>query len=231
MHLPRWFIAWPRLRAPVLGKAPLLRAFLPVVHTGTYQTVDMLHVRKLGQRACIPAGASGWPRMLLCLISFSRPSHKDYILNFYFSDHCCQSLSGVQLFVTPWTRQASLSFTISQSLLGVESIESVMPSNHLILFVPFSSYLQSVPASRSFRKSQFFTSGGQSLGVSASASVLLMNIQDWLPLDWLVRSPCSPKDSQESSPAPQFKSINSLALSLLYGPTFPSVHDYWKDHS
>ena len=50
-------------------------------------------------------------------------------------------------------------------------------------------------------------------------------------LDWLVLSPCCPKDSQESSPTPQFKSVNSLMLSLLYGPTLTSVHDYWKNHS
>ena len=70
--------------------------------------------------------------------------------------------------------------------------------------IPFSSQLQSFPASRSFQMSQLFTSGGQSIGVSASASVLPMNIQDWL-----VWSPCGPQDSQESSPTPQFKNINS----------------------
>ena len=75
--------------------------------------------------------------------------------------------------------------------------------------VPFSSHLQSFPASGSFPMSQFFASGGQGIGVSASASVLPMNIQDWFPLDGLVGSPCTPKDSQESSPTPQFKSINS----------------------
>ena len=69
--------------------------------------------------------------------------------------------------------------------------------------------------------SQFFTSGGQSIGVSVSASVLPMN-QD------LVGSPCSPRDSQESSPAPQFKSINSSALSFLYSPTLTPIHDYGK---
>ena len=69
-----------------------------------------------------------------------------------------QSLSGVPLFKTPWTaaRQASLSITSSQSLLKLMSIESVMPSNHFILFIPFSSYLQSFPASGSFQVSQFF---------------------------------------------------------------------------
>ena len=73
--------------------------------------------------------------------------------------------------------------------------------------------------------SQFFASGGQNIGVSASASVLPMRIQDWFPLR-LVWSPCSPRDSQESSPTTQFKSINSLALSFLYGPTLISIHNY-----
>ena len=88
-----------------------------------------------------------------------------------------------------------------------------MPSNHLILCHPLSSCLQFFPATESFQMSQYFTSGGQSIGVSASASVLPMNIQDWFPLRWTVGSPCSPRDYQESSPTPQFKSINSLVLS------------------
>ena len=92
-----------------------------------------------------------------------------------------QSLSRVQLFVTPWTaaRQASFSITNSQNLLKLMSTELVMPSYHLI---PFSSCLQSFPASGSFPMSQFFASGGQSIGASASASVLPMNIQSWFPL-------------------------------------------------
>ena len=88
-----------------------------------------------------------------------------------------QLLSRVQLFAIAWTaaRQASLSFTISCSLLKLISIESVMPSNHLILC---HLLLQSLLASRSFLMGQFFTSGGQNIGASASASVLPMNIQD-----------------------------------------------------
>ena len=96
---------------------------------------------------------------------------------------------------------------------------------------PFSSCLQSFPGSGSFPLSQFFTSCGQRIGVSASTSVLPMNIQDWFPLDELVGSPCSPRDSQESSPTPLFKSTNSLVLSLFYGPALTFVHDYWKNHS
>ena len=76
--------------------------------------------------------------------------------------------------------------------------------------------------------SQLFTSGGQNTGTSATTSVLPMNTQDWFPLDGLVGSPYSPRDSQESSPTPQFKCINSLALSFLYSPTLTSIHDHWK---
>ena len=96
--------------------------------------------------------------------------------------------------------------------------------------VPFSSHLQSYLASGSFLVSQFFVSGGQNITVSASASFLPMNIQDWFPLG-LVGSPWSPRDSQESAPTPQFKSINSSVLSFLYSPTLTSIHDYWKNHS
>ena len=90
------------------------------------------------------------------------------------------SLSQVQLFAAPWTAAcpASLSNTNSLSLLKLMSIELMMPSNHLILCHPLSSYPQSFPASGSFSMSQLFTSGGQSFGVSVLASVLLMNIQD-----------------------------------------------------
>ena len=93
-----------------------------------------------------------------------------------------QSLSRVQLFVTSWTAmcQASLSNSNSHNLLKLMSIESVMPSYYLILCHPL--FLQSFPASGSFPMNQFFTSGGQSIGASASASVLPMNIQDWFPL-------------------------------------------------
>ena len=77
--------------------------------------------------------------------------------------------------------------------------------------VPFSYSPQSFPASGSFQKSQLFASGGQSIEVSASASVLPMNTRDWSPLGWTGWSPCSPRDSQESSPTPQFKRISSSA--------------------
>ena len=96
--------------------------------------------------------------------------------------------------------------------------------------VPFS-HLQCSPASGSLQISQVFASGGQSIEVSASVSVLPMNIQDWFPLGWTGWISLLSKDSQESSPTPQFKSINSSALSFLYGPTLTSIPDYWKKHS
>ena len=136
-----------------------------------------------------------------------------------------QSLSHVQLFATPWTaaRQASLSITNSRSILRLISIrvsDAIQPSPTIeSSVIPFSSCLQSFPASGSFQMSQFFASGGQSIGVSTSASVLPMNIQD------LVGSLCSPRDSEESSPTPQFKSINSWVLNFLYSPTLTPIHD------
>ena len=109
------------------------------------------------------------------------------------------------------------------------SIDSVMPSNHLILCHPFFICLQSFSASGSFPVTQLFASGSQSIGGSAAASVLPMNIQAWFPLGLTVLIFfCSPRDSQESSPAPQFKSINSLALSLIYGPILTSIQTIGK---
>ena len=94
--------------------------------------------------------------------------------------------------------------------------------------IPFSSCPQSFPASGSFQISQLFAWGGQSIGVSASTPALSKNTQDWSPLGWLVGSSCSPRDSQEYSPTPQFKSINSSELSLLHSPTLTSIYDTGK---
>ena len=101
--------------------------------------------------------------------------------------------------------------------------------------VPFSSCPQSLPASGSFPMSQLFTWGGQSIGVSAPASVLPMNTQDWSPLEWTgwisLQSKGLARALWCSSPAPQFKSINSSLLSFLHSPTLTSIHDHWKNHS
>ena len=106
--------------------------------------------------------------------------------------------------------------------------DAIQPSH------PLSSF--SLPAPnpsqhQSFPMSQHFARGGQSIGVSASASVLPMNTQDWSPLEWTGWISCSPRDSQESSPTPQFKSINSSVLSFLHSPNLTSIHDHWKNHS
>ena len=138
-----------------------------------------------------------------------------------------QSLSCVQLLVTPWTaaHQAPLSFIISQSVLKFTAIELMMPSNHLILCCPV--FLPLVFASiRPFSDDsglciRWPKYWNFSFGISPSNeySGLISFKIDWFDL------PGSPRDSQESSPTPQFKSINSLALSFLYGPTFTSIHD------
>ena len=91
--------------------------------------------------------------------------------------------------------------------------------------------LQFFPTSEAFPLTQFFASCGQSIEVSASASVLPMNIQNWSPLGWTDWISLQSKGLSESSPTPQFKSINSLLLSFLYRPTLTSTHDSWKNHS
>ena len=138
-------------------------------------------------------------------------------------------LEFIQLFVIPWnaTPQASLSITNSWNLVRLMSIELAMPSKHLILSSP------SPPAFNLCQHRGLFKWVSSSHQV---AKVLEFQLQhqsfhrtDFL-YDGLVGSPCSPRDSQESSPTPQFKSINSLSLSFLYSPTLTSIHDYWKNH-
>ena len=129
------------------------------------------------------------PTTTFVIVNFVYYNHpgvvKWYLFSGSYQFSSVQLLSHVRLFVTPWTaaRQASLSVSNYLSLLKLKSIESVMPSNHLLPVIPFSC-LQSFPASGSFLMSQFFASGGQNIGVLASASVLPMNIQDWFPLGW-----------------------------------------------
>ena len=97
--------------------------------------------------------------------------------------------------------------------------------------IPFSSCPQSFQASGSVQRSQLFVSGGQSTGVSASLAVLPMNTQDWSPLGWTGCISLQSKGLSKVSPTPQFKSINSSALSFLYSLTLTSIHDHWKNHS
>ena len=140
--------------------------------------------------------------------------------------------SHVWLFATPWTasHQASLSFTISWSLLKLTSVELVMPSNHLILFHPL--LLSSIfPSTGVFsNESALCIRWPKYRSFRFRTSVLSMNIQGWFPLgiDWFDLLAIQ---GTLKGPAPQFKSINSSACSLLYGPTLTSIHDYRTNYS
>ena len=131
-----------------------------------------------------------------------------------------QSLSRVWLFVIPWiaAHQISLTFTISWSFLTLMSIELVMPSNHLILCCPLLLLLQFFPAWESFPMSWLFVSRGQSIGASASALVLPMNIQGRFHLRLIGLISLSKGLSRVFS-ITTTESISSSVFSLLYDPT------------
>ena len=143
-----------------------------------------------------------------------------------------QSLSHVWLFATPWitAHQASLSITNYRSSLKLMSIKLVMPSSHLILCGHLLLLPPIPPSIRVFSSESTLHMRWQSIGVSASASVLPMNTQDWSPLAWTGWISLQFKGLSVSSP-PQFKSINSLALSFLHSPTLTSIYDHWKNQS
>ena len=148
---------------------------------------------------------------------------------FQFSPSFMPQLFGIQ-----WTAasHASLSITNSWNLLKLMSIQSVIPSNHLILSHPLLLLPSIFPSIRVFSsesvhcirwpKYWIFQLQHQSFQRNPRADLLQ---------NGLVGSPCSPRDSQESSPIPQFKSINSLALSFLHSPNLTSIHDHRKNHS
>ena len=140
-----------------------------------------------------------------------------------------QSLSRVLLFASPQTAalQASLSITNSRNLLKLMSSESVTPSSHLILCRPLLLLPPIPPRIRVFSQESALHIRWPKYW---SFSFNISPSNDFLQ-NGLVGSPCSPRDSQESSLTPQFKSINSLVLSFLYSPTLTSIYDYWKNHS
>ena len=138
-----------------------------------------------------------------------------------------------QLFATPWTsaHQTSLSITNSWSLLKLMPIESVMPSNHLILCDPLLLHTSIFPSIRVFtNESALHIKWPKYWSFSFKISPFQSIFKTDFLLEGLVGSPCSPRDSQESSQRPQFKSITSSALSFPYSPTLTSMHDYWKNH-
>ena len=141
-----------------------------------------------------------------------------------------QLLSHVRLFETPWTasHQASLSFTISLTLLTFMFIESMMPSNHLILCWPLPVLPSIFLSIRVFsNESALCIRWPKHWSFSISSS----NEYSGLISFRIDRFGDCPGDSQESTPAPQLESINSLVLSLLYSPTPTSTQDHWKNHS
>ena len=137
-----------------------------------------------------------------------------------------QALSRISLFETPWTAAARLPCPSPTPRLAQTHVHQVISSS----VIPFSSHFQSFPASRSFPMSQLFASGGQSIGASASTSVLPMNIQDWFPLGWtgwisLLSKGLSRVFSNITVQKHQFFGTQ------LYVPTLTSIHDHWKNNS
>ena len=143
-----------------------------------------------------------------------------------------QLLSRILLFETPWIAACRVSWSITnRSLLKLMSIESVVPSSHLILFHPFLLLPPIPPSIRVFPNESVlrmrqpkYWSFSFSISPSNEHLGLISFRMDWLDL-------LAVQDSQESFPTPQFKSVNSSALSFLCSPTFTSIHDPWKNHS
>ena len=153
-----------------------------------------------------------------------------------------QSLSRVQLFATPWTAagQASLSITNSWSLLKLMSIELVMPSNHLILCCPLLLLPSIFPSIRVFSNESVLHIRWQSIGASALASVLPMNIQDWFPLGWTGWISLQSKGLARVFSSTTVQKHQFSALRFLYSPTLTSIQVrkwmefsifYWKNDS
>ena len=143
-----------------------------------------------------------------------------------------QYLSCVPLLMTQWTaaRLASLSITNFWSLLKLMSIKLVMPSNHLILCRSLLLLPSISPSIRVFSNESVLHIRWPSTGISALASVLPVNIQDWFPLGLTGCSPSCPRDSQESSPTPRSKA-SVLHCSVFFMVQLISIHDYWENHS
>ena len=169
---------------------------------GSLLTLACAELAETGVTCCPehPCTSPGWRVTACCLVTQSCPTLRPHGLQ--HSRLPCPS---------PSCRTCSNSCPLSQWCHPTIS-SSV---------VHFSSCLQSFPTSGSFQMSQLFASGGQSIGVSVSTSVLPMNTQDWFPLGWTGFISCSPRDSQESSPTPQFKSIPVPFLPLF-------LADFWR---
>ena len=144
-----------------------------------------------------------------------------------------QSISHVRIFENPWIAacQAPLSISNSWSSLRLTSIQSLTTSSHLILCRPLLLLTPIPPSIRVFQWVNSSHEMAKVLEFQRQHHSFQRNPRADLLQNGLVGSPCSPRDSQESSPTPQFKSSNSLALSLLHSPTLTSIHDHRKNHS
>ena len=193
----------------------------------------------------IPIGYPDNPSLSLDEFQIHSLTHKRHLSGSYHFSSVVQSCS-ILCDLTDCSMPGFPVLTNSQSLPKLISIESVMPSNQLIFCHPLLLLPSIFPSIRVFSNESVLHITWPkywrfSFSISPSnARVLELQLQhqsfqwifrtDFLQ-DWLVGSPCSPRDSQESSPTPQFKSINSLALSFLYGPPLTSICGYWKSHS
>ena len=153
-----------------------------------------------------------------------------------FNDSYCCSCSVTQSYptlVNPWTAapQAFLAFNISHSLLKLMSIELVMPSNHLILCCPLLLLPSIFPSIRVISNESALYIRWPKLEFQLQHQSFQWIFRVDVLYDWLVWSPCFPRDFQESSPVPQFESVSSSALCFLHCPALTFVHDYWKDYS
>ena len=156
------------------------------------------------------------------------------VVLYIYSVHCSvKSLSYVQLFVISWTAACRLLCpsptpgACSNSCPLSRWCHPTISSS----VISFSSCFQPFPASGSFSMSQFFTSGGQSIGVSASASVILMSIQDWFPLGWTGWISLLSKGFLRVFSNTTIQKHKFFSFQLFYGPTLSSIQDYWKNHS
>ena len=172
---------------------------------------------------------ASYKKMAMCWVTVIPPHH--WALLYLFSS--VQSLSRVRLFATPWTAacQAFLSITNSWSPPKPMSVELVMPSNHLILCRPLFLLPSIFPSIKVFSNESAlhirwpkYWSFSFNISPSNEHPGLISFRMDWLDL-------LAVQGTLKSSPTPQFKSINSSALSFLYSPTLTSIHDHWKNHS
>ena len=160
-------------------------------------------------------------------------TQKIYIPQFlHYQFSSVQLLSSVQLFATPWTAacQASLSITTPGVYPDSCPLSRWCHPTISSSVIPFSSHLQSFPASESFQMSQFFASGGQSIGISASVSVLPMNIQDWFPLGlsgWISLQSKGLSIVFSNTTVQKHRFFGTQ----LYSPTLTSIHDHWTKQS